>query len=223
MEKKVETRRQPVSATTLKDLGALAAEKRKEIETARFTPPNSLLAEARNSYLASLDAVSATVDKQQKGASGKSAESYLKTLRAQTSYREAVQQSLKAQRQYYASMLMWASTVNSSIPDKAELAGSINPKQWSSYPLLVKNKLMADLIQKRGRWTEYYPQDLAGAIDGLLSSGEASRLSMGSINDLADVVTGTNAVREGDFWSIKSRLYSEETLPQLPFFLPPEN
>jgi hypothetical protein len=223
MEKKVESRNLPVSPSLLKDLGDLAGEKRKEIESARSVPVTGLLASARTDYLASLDSISQAAGAQAKAAAGQSAESFLSSLHKQPAYKTAASQSLSAQKDYYSSMLIWASGVDSSIPSKAVLSGTVKTAEWGTYPLLVKIKLMADLLEKRGKWTDYYPQDLAGAVDSLLQSGESKRLNTTSVNELADVVTGTGAVRDGDFWTIKSRLYGKEILPQLPFFLPPDN
>ncbi|ASS65095.1 MULTISPECIES: hypothetical protein [unclassified Paenibacillus] len=223
MEKKVESRNIPASSSLLKDLGDLADEKRKEIESVRSVPDTGLLASARIGYLASLDSISQASAAAAKVASGQPADSFLSSLRKQQSYKDAARKGLAAQKDYYSSMLKWASGVDGGIPSEAVLTGTVQSSAWSSYPLLVKIKLMADLLEKRGRWTDYYPQDLAGSVDALLQSGESQRLHASSINELADVVTGTGAVRGGDFWTMKSRLYGKETLPQLPFFLPPDN
>ncbi|MCM3747368.1 hypothetical protein M3223_08370 [Paenibacillus pasadenensis] len=223
MERRLESRSAGLSTGVLEQLDDLAAKKRKEIEAVTLEHKSGLLADARSSYLASLDRFGAAADRQKTAAAGSSADRFLTTLRSDKDYIKASNLSLGGQNSYYAAMLEWASSANSNIPAKVELSGVIRLAQWDGHSLAVKNKLIADLLSKRGRVKEYLPQDLTGAIDQLIQSGEAKRLKLDSLQEAAELLTSTGAVRSGDFWQIKSRLYSSEVLPQLPFFLPPES
>ncbi|OXM16684.1 hypothetical protein [Paenibacillus herberti] len=222
MESRLESRSATLSTGMLEQLADLATKKRKEIEAVANEHKSGLLADSRASYLASLDNFNAAAKRQKTAAAGSSPDIFLVTLRADKDYKKGSNLSLIGQNNYYGAMLSWASSTNSDIPSRIELSGVMSLKQWSSSPLTVKNKLVADLLSKRGQMNAYLPQDLSGAVDQLIESGEAERLNLGSLQSAAELLSGTGAVRSGDFWAIKPRLYSSEVLPQLPFFLPPE-
>ncbi|MNG07863.1 hypothetical protein D3C84_911840 [compost metagenome] len=93
---------------------------------------------------------------------------------------------------------------------------------WSKLPLAAKNKLSADIIAANGVLVKYYPQDLSSRIDEFISSGQAGKLKLAFIGPVSELLADTKAVRSGDYKSNMSRLYSNQVLPQLPFFLPGE-
>ncbi|PLT45613.1 hypothetical protein NYE40_10670 [Paenibacillus sp. FSL W8-1187] len=223
MESRLEARSSAPSVGQLEQLGELASKKRKEIEAVALEAKGSLLTEARADYLRSLDRFVDAASHQKSAAAGSTPERFLTALRADKDYKQATADSLSGQNRYYSAMLAWASSTRSAIPRQAELAGVVSLDKWSSSPLAVKNKLVADLLSKRGRMRDFLPQDLAGAVDQLIESGEADKLGLTSFQDAVELLSGTGAVRSGDFWQIKSRLYGSEVLPQLPFFLPPES
>ncbi|QJC51835.1 hypothetical protein HGI30_09930 [Paenibacillus albicereus] len=223
MESRLEARSSTPSVGQLEQLGELASKKRKEIEAVSLEARGSLLTEARADYLHSLDRFAEAAARQKSAAVGSSPDRFLSALRADKDYKQAAAESLSGQNRYYSAMLAWASSARPAIPKQAELTGTVSLAKWSSSPLAVKNKLVADLLSKRGQMRDYFPQDLAGAVDQLIESGEAAKLGLTSFQDAVELLSGTGAVRSGDFWQIKSRLYSSEMLPQLPFFLPPES
>jgi hypothetical protein len=64
----------------------------------------------------------------------------------------------------------------------------------------------------------YYPQDIVAKVDQMINNGQASQLNMKSISQLVALLYSTDAIKTNEFIRNKNRMYSKETLPQLPFF-----
>lgn len=131
-------------------------------------------------------------------------------------YKAAVKQQLKAQQLFYDGMLQWAASVDNNIPSSYTYNSTMKLTEWSKLSLILKSKLMADLLQSQNQLTDYMPQDLAARIDGLINSGQADKRKLTTIGAVVDLLLGTDSVRSDDYAS--SHLYSNETVPNLPIF-----
>ncbi|MNP65777.1 hypothetical protein D3C76_1614020 [compost metagenome] len=67
-------------------------------------------------------------------------------------------------------------------------------------------------------YESYDPQDLTARIDDMIQSGNADSMNLTSIGTIINLLNRTDAVKENDFKKWKSKFYSQELLPQLPFF-----
>ncbi|AJY77201.1 hypothetical protein [Paenibacillus beijingensis] len=217
---KLESGQLASSSSVLKELGQLARRKGLETEAAQVSAASPLLVQARSEYSRSLSLIAEAADNLRKSA-GQS--SLLKSIEADSDVAEAKRLALLAQRDFYAAMEKWGSSVDPKIPGDYKQPAVLELSKWKSLPLTVKNKLIAELLLNRGKWTTYMPHDLTSRIDQLVRSGEAGKLKMQSMNAAASLLIGTDAVRSGDFLAGKAKLYANETLPQLPFFIPVVN
>ncbi|QKS45384.1 hypothetical protein HUB94_13875 [Paenibacillus cellulosilyticus] len=146
----------------------------------------------------------------------------LTAMHKDADYKAAVAKSLQGQQSYYSAMVQWARTINPDIPQAKGLPDTMNVSYWNSLPLIVKNKLSADLIAASGSVVNYYPQDLTSRIDEFISSGQAKKLKYDLVGPITELLIDTRAVRSGDFKSSMVSQYSKQLLPQLPFFLTDE-
>lgn len=209
---------QAVSASSsLKDLAELAHAKR--TEAASFDMQKSpLLGEAQANYLRSLEQFEQAAKAAAASVKSTDASELQDTIERLGSYQLAVRQALAAQQSYYTAMMKWGATVEPNIPAHYTMPKAIEIKKWSSLPLIVKNKLMADQLASREQLTIFYPQDLTSRVDEFIASGQPGKLNLKSVTAIADLLIDTEAVRSGDFTENKSKLYKQDLLPQLPFF-----
>ncbi|GLX69016.1 hypothetical protein [Paenibacillus glycanilyticus] len=205
------------ASSILKDLANLAHAKKSEAASVDLQQ-SPLLGEAQNDYIRSLgqfEQAAKAAAAQAKSTSGSELTGKIKQL---DSYRLAVSQSLAAQQSYYTAMMKWGATVDPNIPTDYAMPKVIEVKKWTSLPLIVKNKLMADQLASREQLTVFYPQDLTSRIDKFISSGQQAKLNLTTISAIAELLMDTEAVRSGDFADNHTTLYKQDLLPQLPFF-----
>ncbi|MFC5467808.1 hypothetical protein ACFPPD_03695 [Cohnella suwonensis] len=205
-------------AATLKDLAKLSQKKYDQIGKVAVSPVSPQLKEAQTSYMKSLklfhDSFGSLADKANQG----NAQMALDKVEADAFYKQALSHSLTAQQQYFGSMLKWAATIDTNIPDDIAAEEAIAISKWKTYPLVVKLKVASDYMAKQPELTEYLPSDLTARVDQFIVSGQASKRNAKSFNAIAELLTSTEAVRNGDFVAMKARFYEQEQLPQLPFF-----
>lgn len=205
------------ASSRLKDLADLAHSQKAEASS--FDMQKSpLLGDAQSNFIRSLEQFEQAAKAAAATVKSTDAPKLQSTIEQEQSYVTAVQQSLAAQQSYYAAMLKWGATVEPNIPSEYKMPKVIEIKKWSSLPLIVKNKLMADQLAARKQLTIFYPQDLTSRIDGFIASGQPSKMNLKSISAIADLLIETEAVRSGDFTTNRTKLYKQELLPQLPFF-----
>ncbi|CAI6057669.1 hypothetical protein [Cohnella sp. JJ-181] len=205
-------------ASSLKELAKLAAAKYEESKVTTVSSLTPDLMNAQNNYLKSLKLYESSFGQLAAAANEGSAEESLARVSKNPYYTEAVRLGLLAQNQYYGAMLKWGSTVNLSLPDSYDLPGILTNAEWSKLPLLVKNSAAAQYMFLNRAEYDFLPQDLAARIDQFILSGQANRMKQKTIRSVVDMLTGTDAIRSGDYLSLKSRYYAKELVPLLPFF-----
>jgi uncharacterized protein (UPF0333 family) len=207
-------------ASTFKELASLAENKYKEVSKAdAVSQVSPLLVEAQNSLLKSLKLFSDAAGRQAGNANAVKASVMVTQIEKDAYYQQAVSYSLQAQKAYYTSMVKWSASVDPDLPGDYEAPKLLNLSDWKKLPLIVKNKLMADQLASRSLLADYYPQDLSSKVDLFIHSGQPSVMKVKTVSAVVDLLIGTEAVRAGDFTANKTRLYTKELLPQLPFFI----
>lgn len=203
----------------LKELSALANKQYAEASQSAVSAASPLLVEAQTNLLRSLKLFAQTAERHYSKADSITAGELIAAIGADAYYHQALEYSLLAQKQYYDAMMKWGASLNPDIPAEFQSAGMMEISTWKAQPLVVKNKLMADQLASRNLLTGYYPQDLVARVDQFISSGQASNMKIQTVAAVVDLLLSTDAVRSGDFQANKSRYYSKELLPQLPFFI----
>ncbi|PZD93494.1 hypothetical protein DNH61_23015 [Paenibacillus sambharensis] len=206
-------------ADKLKELAALADKQYKEAAKASLPAVSPLLVDAHTSTLKSLKLFKQAAEAQTAAAKSKTPADTAALLFKDAYYKQAAEYALQSQQEYYSAMLKWGSTVNKKVPGNYEAPSLLDLATWKAQPILVKNKLIADQLEARKLLTGYHPQDMTARIDAFIASGQASKMKIKTVSAIVDLLLGTEAVRGGDFMSSKSRFYSKELLPQLPFFI----
>ncbi|GMK46256.1 hypothetical protein PghCCS26_33850 [Paenibacillus glycanilyticus] len=205
------------ASSTLKNLAELARSKR--TAASNFDMQKSpLLGDAQTNYIRSLEQFEQAAKAAAASSKSGDAAKLQNSIKQLGSYQSAVKQALAAQQAYYTAMMKWGATVEPNIPANYTMPKVIEINKWSSLPLIVKNKLMADQMASRQQFTAYYPQDLTSRIDDFIASGQPAKLNLKTVSAIADLLIDTEAVRSGDFTENRSKLYNKDLLPQLPFF-----
>ncbi|WP_336786802.1 hypothetical protein [Paenibacillus sp. MMO-177] len=205
------------ASSKLKDLAELARSK-STVASSFDMQKSTLLGDAQTNYIRSLEQFEQASKAAASSAKSTGVAKLQSSIERLGSYQLAVKQALAAQQAYYAAMMKWGATVEPNVPTNYTMPKVIEIKTWSSLPLVVKNKLMADLLAKREQLTAFYPQDLTSRIDDFIASGQPAKLNLKSVSAIADLLIDTEAVRSGDFTENHSKLYGNDLLPQLPFF-----
>jgi hypothetical protein len=207
-------------SASMKELAKSAQQKYNAIKGVYVPQISTKLKDAQTSYLKSLKLFSDSFTLLAASANEGTAEMVLAKVFVHSYFKEGRNQSLTAQDNYYNSMLKWAESVNSDIPGSFETPEILSIAKWKTLPLLVKVNVASDYLLKQKLLTEYLPQDLTARIDQFITSGQADKRKVKSFSAIAELLTSTEAVRNGDFIEMKSRFYENEQLPQLPFFFP---
>jgi hypothetical protein len=206
-------------AALLKELSRTAGRKYDEARMSVVPPVSPLLIEAREQYLGSLRKFADSFARLANGANEGEIEALPARVEADGAFREAVRKAQLGQRGYFAAMVHWGSSLDPNIPQDYIAPNPLVFDEWSRLPLLLKFAVAADYLAEREAVDEFLPQDLAAKTDQLIRSGQASRLNLASFAEAADLLIGTEAVRDGDYLQLGAQLYSSrELLPQLPFF-----
>jgi hypothetical protein len=206
-------------AASLKDLAKFAQTKYGNIQVASVSAGSPLLKQAQTDYLRSLKLFEESFAEMASSAKNLTAEQLIAQLESLTFYQEAVKYALSAQTNYYASMLKWGASVNSDFPDDYQAPENLPLADWQALPLLAKNKAVVDMLAGNRVFAEYLPHDLTARIDQFIASGQAEKLNQTTVNAIAQLLISTDAVRNGDFLNARAKLYANELLPQLPFFI----
>ncbi len=204
---------------SLKELAKTADAKYAKIKVDFISPSSPLLTEAQNDYLKSLKLFSESFSALAKNAGAMSSDELIRQMNGQAFFTEGRKYALDGQNDYYTSMLKWGATVNPDIPGEYHTPNILNLDHWNSLPLIVKNKVSADFLSGSQSFTEFLPHDLTARIDQFIQSGQAGKMKQTTIGSIAELLTGTDAVRSGDYLSNRASLYANELLPQLPFFI----
>jgi len=207
-------------AASLKELARAAERKYDAVKGTHVPLASPLLKEARDGYLNSLRLFAGSFSGLVSQAKSHDAFRLLEIVESDETYRSGVRSALHAQQAYYGAMMKWGATLDPDIPEEYDPPAKLGTADWTGLPLLVKNKITADYLARRGAFDDFLPQDLTAKIDSLIQTGRAGQLNLHTFQSVAELLTGTEAVRAGDFLALKAQLYGDELLPQLPFFSP---
>jgi hypothetical protein len=89
---------------------------------------------------------------------------------------------------------------------------------WRQMNLNLKNWYVSQKLLNGKNFVPYYPQDVTIRIDEFIASGQAKKLGAADVDQTLQLLLSTDAIRSGDFVKGKAKWYSNELLPQLPFF-----
>jgi len=206
------------ASSALKQLSSLAKQKYTEVERAAQPKSSPLLGQAQIELMKGLKLFEKASNQMISSANKLSGSTVMSKLSKDEYYIEGAKQALSGQANYYTAMLKWSSSIDSNIPSNYELQPVMQISQWKTLQLTVKNKLISDQLNARKQMTAFLPQDLTARVDEFILSGQAVKMKMKTVQSIIDLLIDTKAVRSGDFNNSKARLYSEELLPQLPFF-----
>jgi hypothetical protein len=207
-------------SASMKELSKSAQQKYNAIKGVYVPPISPQLKNAQTSYLKSLKLFKESFAALAGNANEGTAEMTLRRVNSDSFFKEGRVQSLTAQRDYYSSMLKWAESVNSDVPGDYISPEILLISKWKTLPLIVKIKVSSDYMANQMIMSAFLPHDLTARVDQFISSGQADKRKVKSFNAIAELLTSTEAVRNGDFIEMKSRFYESEQLPQLPFFFP---
>ncbi|WP_373229760.1 hypothetical protein [Cohnella sp.] len=205
-------------SASLKELSKSAQQKYESIKGANVSQISTKLTDAQTSYLKSLKLFKESFSSLAATANEGTVDMALDKMQADPFFKEARLHSLTAQDEYYSSMLFWAESVNSDIPGNYESPEILSTTKWKALPLIVKIKVTSDYLSEQLILSDFMPHDLTARIDQFITSGQADKRKVKSFSAIAELLTSTEAVRNGDFIQLKSRFYEHEQLPQLPFF-----
>lgn len=207
-------------SASLKELANAANAKYGKIAGVAVTSSSPLLKEAQTDYLKSLKLFSDSFADLAKGSNQGTASQLLQALDKQAFYTEGRKYALAGQNAYYTSMLKWGATVNMEINGDYKSPSVMDLTDWKSQPLVIKNKVIVDYLSSHSLFAGFLPHDLTARIDQFIRSGQADKMKQKTVGSIAELLTGTDAVRSGDFLNARAMLYPNEQLPQLPFFIP---
>jgi hypothetical protein len=205
-------------SASMKELSKSAEQKYNAIKGVNVPEISPLLKDAQNRYLKSLKLFKESFNGLAPQANEGIASITLDKVNGDAYFKEARIQSLTAQKSYYDAMLKWASTVNLNIDGNYKVPDNINITKWKVLPLIIKLQVTADYLSEQNLMTPYLPHDLTARVDQFIQSGQTDKKKIKTFNAIAELMTSTEAVRNGDFQQMKARFYENQQLPQLPFF-----
>ncbi|WP_055107740.1 hypothetical protein [Paenibacillus ihumii] len=200
----------------MKDIRSASRKQYDQIQAQSITVSSPLLQDAQTDVLKSLKLFDESIGRIEVG--NQSGAQLAKLLAQDEFTKNAEKYGLNAQQKYYTSMMKWAAKSNKSIPADIAFQDGMSIKEWSNYPLAVKNKIVSDLMAGSHLYVSYLPQDMTAKIDQMIDSGKASSLKLNSVSSIVKVLTDTEAVHGKEFLRWKSTYYAAEFMPELPFF-----
>jgi hypothetical protein len=202
-----------------KELGKLAEQKFNSIENMTMPETSPLLVESHEQYLKSLKLFSDASDDFRSKARTLKGDNLINAIQSDAYFKEAKNFALSAQQNYYASIIKWHKSVQPNLAhSELALKEDLNFQEWSQLNLNQKNDYVTRIMASEQYYTSFYPQDLTVRIDEMIANGQTKKMNFTTINPMIEMLVDTKAVRLGDYLKGKQRYYSNETLPQLPFF-----
>lgn len=204
------------SGDLLRQLGRLAREKAAEIRPMSMPEVSPLLREAHEDYLRSLTLFAEATDRMQNEANQAG---FAATMKKEPYVLEASSYALRAQMKYYEAIWRWSLDNDPDSSGKDLTAGNnMSMNDWRRLTLNEKNAYISRLLADEEKFMLFYPQDASARIDELDSAGQTGALNVQDVRSLVHTLLSTEAIRYGDYIQSRDKLYSEEKLPQLPFF-----
>lgn len=201
----------------IQELLSLASVKEKELEHATIPPSSQFLVEAKFAYLNSLDSYRTGLEQLLENlAAGNMPVESLQTMRGNNAFINQWNTALSLQ---YKALAMWESvyvTKQHALPQVKP--SQVSPAQWKSYPFHFRNYLAAEAIVQSQKFYSFNPEDLTARIDNVLQTDTSSTFDWNDIGQASRMLEATDAVRIGDFSSMRAHLYPELKAPEIPTF-----
>jgi len=184
--------------------------------------PNSspLLQEAQQNYMKSLKLFSEASNRFTSKANSLSTSMLIAEINDDAYFQQAIRFALLAQKQFFDSIVQWNVGLELD-PLKGSPYSNDNPlnvAHWQGMNFNLKNAVIANIMLTNKYFEIYNPQDVVIHIDDMISTGKANKLKLNSIQQLADVLINTAAIRANDFINGNIAAYQADKIPQLPFF-----
>jgi hypothetical protein len=205
------------ASAVLKELFKLSDEKYKALQGKTLPNSSPLLQESHQNYLKSLKLFTDALNNFQPKANSLRGTQLLEEMNKDAFFVEAKDQALTAQKNYFESVVKWNQTLDNNLKP-ADISKPVSLDAWRQMNLNVKNWYVTFRLLNGKFFEPYYPQDVTIRIDDFIASGQAKKLGAADVNQTLDLLLSTDAIRSGDFVKGKAKWYSNELLPQLPFF-----
>jgi hypothetical protein len=205
------------ASAVLKELSKLSDEKYKALQGKTLPNSSPLLQESHQNYLKSLKLFTDALNNFQPKANSLRGTQLLEEMNKDAFFVEAKNQALTAQKNYFESVVKWNQTLDNNLK-QADISKPVSLDAWRQMNLNVKNWYVTFRLLNGKFFEPYYPQDVTIRIDDFIASGQAKKLGAADVNQTLDLLLSTDAIRSGDFVKGKAKWYSNELLPQLPFF-----
>ncbi|AOZ91398.1 hypothetical protein [Paenibacillus crassostreae] len=202
----------------LKQLRTLADEQYSAITKTTMYSSSPLLQEAQTDFLKSVRLFGNSADNYKMSSSLYNGEKLMNNLKQDQLYKNGVSYGLLAQKKYYISMIKWNINVDPSLKKEYDFTKDFSFDEWEGFPLIVKNAAVSTSLLTKSIYDAYDPQDMTARIDDMIQSGNADTMNLTSIGAIIKLLDRTDAVKENDFTKWNNKYYSQELLPQLPFF-----
>ncbi|OPA81408.1 hypothetical protein BVG16_03610 [Paenibacillus selenitireducens] len=206
------------NAAIVKSLSKLAQQQYDQANSVSVPGSSPLLQEAQTNYLKGLKLFSTGTSNFISKANTLPSTLIPEQLNKDEYIQNAVKLTLLAQDQLYDAVLNWSNSVQPNIPKQVNYQPNLTITEWKTFPLAVKNAIITSILYEKRMYQPYYPQDTVAKVDQMINNGQASQLNMKSISQLVALLHSTDAIKTNEFIRNKNRMYSKETLPQLPFF-----
>jgi hypothetical protein len=205
------------AAAVLKELSKLSNEKYKVLQDKSLPNSSPLLQQAHQNYLKSLKLFTDALSNYQSKANALRGAQLLEEINRDAFFIEAKNQALTAQKNYFESVVKWNQTMDYNLkPTDNSKTASLDG--WRQMNLNLKNSYVSQKLLNEKDFVPYYPQDVTIRIDDFIASGQAKKLGAADVDQTLQLLLSTDAIRSGDFVKGKAKWYSNELLPQLPFF-----
>ncbi len=193
-----------------------ADETLKEIEQVSIPDSSPLLKQAKQEYIQSLQAY---MDGMNEVIDGDNTEMTTKEL-IQLRHLEAFKRTwLRAQADMYKAIAFWEEMYVTNQPLVRKISQQkISISQWKSYPFHLRDYIAAEHLYRANEMVRFNPEDLTSRVDVVVDGNQAAALGWKDIPFAFRVLNATDAVREGDFKSLKNKLYSHLKSPEMPLF-----
>lgn len=200
----------------LQNLAEMAKKHLQEIQNGKAPATSPLLGKAKYAYEQSLraylDGIEALRSAQNNNALS------IEQLHATPQLQPFISSWLKAQNDMYQAIATWESAYVTKRDIPKELPGNASLEKWKAYPFHYRNYLAAAYLAQMKMFADFAPQDLTARIDTLVQSEQAQALGIKDVQTAVKMLQVTDAVRPEDFKKLRSKLYNEVKMPEMPLF-----
>lgn len=124
----------------------------------------------------------------------------------------------KAETYMYQATALWESVYVTKKGIPSAKPSEVTVQQWNSYPFHYRAYLAAEYQAQANMFHPYEPLDLVARIDSLIHSEQSKSLGLTNIPAAIRMLEATDAVRSGDFETLRGRLYANLRAPETPLY-----